>query len=97
MTTARGSRWDESVGIRDQQGWEEHAAFMDALVEDGFILLGGPVGDQRHTLHVVEATDESDIRRRMAEDPWARSRLLEVSSIEPWALWLDFRKHRPNA
>lgn len=91
VTIVRGPAWDESAGIREQRGWDAHAAFMDGLVEEGFILLGGPVGDRRQTLHVVEAADEQTVRRRLAEDPWARDGLLEVGSIEPWALWLDFR------
>ncbi|MGH7693041.1 MAG: YciI family protein [Candidatus Dormibacteria bacterium] len=91
MTLVHGPSWDISCGTREQQGWDEHAAFMDALVESGFILLGGPVGDRRQTLHVVEAADEGEVRRRIAQDPWAQARLLEVGSIQPWALWLDFR------
>ena len=39
-----GSGWDPLRQIRDQDGWSEHAAFMDGLVEDGFIILGGPIG-----------------------------------------------------
>jgi len=93
LTLVRGPKWDVSRGgIRDQVMWDEHAAFMDELVADGTILLGGPVGDGKQTLHVVEADDESDVRRRLAEDPWARARLLEVGSLEPWSLWLDARK-----
>lgn len=91
VTLVRGEAWDESVGIREQEGWNEHAAFMDGLVEAGFILFGGPVGDQRQTLHAVEAANEDQIRRRLAEDPWARARLLAIGSILPWAFWLDFR------
>ncbi|MGC2485205.1 MAG: hypothetical protein WA359_03055 [Acidimicrobiales bacterium] len=91
VTIVRGPKWDESHDIREQRGWAEHALFMDGLVVDGFILLGGPLGDQRQTLHVVDATSEDEIRRRLAEDPWASERLLEVGSIEPWSLWLDFR------
>jgi uncharacterized protein len=97
LTLAHGPEWDESCGIREQRGWDEHAAFMDGLVEDGFILLGGPVGDQRTTLHVVQASDEDEVRRRVAEDPWAHAGLLRVESIEPWALWLDFRTAKANA
>ena len=48
-----GPGWDSSRQIRDQDGWDEHAAFMDGLVDDGFIILGGPVGDGEQTLHVV--------------------------------------------
>ena len=91
LTLVHGPAWDENLGIREQRGWDQHAAFMDGLVEDGFLLLGGPVGDGRHTLHVIEAADEDEVRRRLAEDPWARAGLLEVGSIHPWALWLDFR------
>lgn len=96
LTLVRGPNWDESRGIREQPGWHEHAAFMDGLVDDGFVLLGGPVGDRRQTLHVIQAADEQEIRRRLAEDPWAHAGLLEVGSIQPWALWLDFRKITPT-
>jgi uncharacterized protein YciI len=97
VTLVRGPNWDESREIREQQDWDAHAGFMDSLVEDGFILVGGPVGDQRQTLHVVEAADEDEIRRRLAGDPWAQAELLKIGSIEPWALWLDFRSAATSA
>jgi uncharacterized protein YciI len=86
-----GPGWDPSRQIRDQDAWNEHAAFMDGLVEDGFIILGGPVGQGEQTLHVVEAADENEIEARLAEDPWALAGLLRIGSIESWALWLDSR------
>ncbi|MBO0807227.1 MAG: hypothetical protein J2P32_02860 [Actinobacteria bacterium] len=86
-----GPGWDPARPIRDQHSWHEHAAFMDRLVDDGFIILGGPVGDGEETLHVAEAADESEIRARLAEDPWALAGLLRIGSIERWALWLDSR------
>jgi hypothetical protein len=97
VTLLRGPNWDESLDIRQQPGWDAHAVFMDGLVADGFILLGGPVGDQRQTLHVVETADETEVRRRFAEDPWADAGLLKIGSIHPWALWLDFRRARRSA
>jgi uncharacterized protein YciI len=92
LTTAHGPGWDPSRQIRDQDAWGEHAAFMDALVDDGFILLGGPIGDGQRTLHLVEATDEHEIRARLGEDPWASMELLQIGAVEPWALWLDGRQ-----
>jgi uncharacterized protein YciI len=86
-----GRGWDPSRRIRDQEGWDKHAAFMDGLVDDGFIILGGPVGDGEQTLHVVEAADEDEIRARLAGDPWASAGLLRIGTMEPWALWLDSR------
>ena len=90
-----GPGWDTSRQIREQPAWHEHAAFMDGLVDDGFIILGGPLDDGEQTLHVVEAGDERAVAARMGEDPWARMSLLKIGSIRPWALWLDGRTSRP--
>jgi uncharacterized protein YciI len=62
---------------------------MDALTEEGVIVLGGPVGDVdgEHTLHVVDIESEAAIRARLADDPWAND-LLTIESVEPWWVWL---------
>jgi uncharacterized protein YciI len=90
-----GAGWDSSRQIREQDAWDEHAAFMDGLVDDGFIILGGPVGDGAQTLHVVEAADEKEVGARLSEDPWAQAGLLRIDMIEPWAFWLDSRPGNP--
>jgi hypothetical protein len=33
-----GGRWNWSRDLREQDGWDEHARFMDRLVDDGFII-----------------------------------------------------------
>ena len=86
-----GPDWDPTRQVRDQDGWDEHAAFMDGLVDDGFLILGGPVGDGEQTMHAVEAADENEIRARLDWDPWAAAGLLQIGTIEPWAIWLDSR------
>ena len=84
-----GPAWDHTRGRREQDGWDEHAAFMDKLVEDGFVVLGGPIGDVNSgdPFLVVEAEDEAAVRARLAEDPWAET-VLTIRSIEPWTVWL---------
>ena len=47
LQMAHGPAWDEARGIREQDGWDEHARFMDALVDDGFVVAGGPVGERQ--------------------------------------------------
>jgi uncharacterized protein YciI len=92
----RGEPWDWSRGLREQNGWDEHARFMDSLVEDGFILqLGGPLHGERDTLHIVIARSEAAIRQRLAEDPWAANHMLSVKSIERWTILLDGRLNLP--
>jgi uncharacterized protein YciI len=90
VTRAWGPAWDPSRPRRAQDGWDEHAAFMDELVEDGFIVLGGPIGDDVDTgpvLQVVKAESEDEVRERLAADPWPEE-LLTIERIEPWAVWL---------
>lgn len=85
----RGGPWDWSRGLREQAGWNEHARFIDGLVDAGFILLGGPLEGDRETLHIVEAESEAAIRERLAEDPWARNGMLRPVRIERWTVLLD--------
>jgi uncharacterized protein YciI len=85
----RGGPWDWSRGLREQEGWDEHARFMDGLVADGFIILGGPLEGDRETLHVVDAESEDALRARFAEDPWAENGMLTVKSVEQWTILLS--------
>lgn len=89
VSLAKGPAWNCSRGRREQQGWDEHAAFMDGLAEEGFVVLGGPVGEGEgeNVLHVVNAESEAAIRARLAEDPWAGD-LLTIKSVQPWSVWL---------
>jgi uncharacterized protein len=84
-----GPAWDHSRRRREQDGWEEHAAFVDALTEDGFIVLGGPVGegDGDYVLLVVDAESEAAARARFADDPWIGG-TLTIAAVRPWSVWL---------
>jgi hypothetical protein len=86
----KGPTWDHSRRRREQVGWDEHAAFMDGLVAKGFVVLGGPIGDDGevdNTLLVIDAEDEATIRARLAEDPWSEA-VLRIERIRPWSIWL---------
>ncbi len=87
----RAGPWDWSRDLRDQDGFDEHARFMDALVDDGFILLGGPLAGGRDVLLAISAASEDAVRERLAPDNWARNGMLVISSIEPWTILLDAR------
>jgi uncharacterized protein YciI len=65
---------------------------MDALTEEGFVVLGGPVGDvdTGRALLVVRAASEEAVRERLAADPWPET-LLTIESVEPWTVWLRSR------
>jgi uncharacterized protein len=91
---ARGPAWNHARLRRNQDGWDEHAAFMDALTEEGVVILGGPVGegDGEDALLVVDVESEAAIRARLADDPWANG-MLTIKSVEPWSVWLRAAAH----
>ena len=91
LEQGNGPGFDPARGRREQLLWDEHAAFMDRLVDEGVVVLGGPVGDGDTVLLVLEAAGEAEVRARLAEDPWAPLRILTVQRLEPWTVWLDGR------
>jgi uncharacterized protein YciI len=77
--------------MEEQSAWPAHAAFMDALVDTGFVVLGGPLADEHRVVLVVEAESEAAVRTTLAGDPWSGTHL-EVASIDPWTIRLDGRR-----
>ncbi|MGZ4551500.1 MAG: hypothetical protein ACXVYC_17265 [Blastococcus sp.] len=92
VTMVSGPGWDAGRPRREQPGWDEHAAFMDRLVADGFVVLGGPIGDGEEVLLAVEAADEAEIADRLGADPWAPTGRLLIGEVRPWTIWLDGRR-----
>lgn len=89
----RGENWDATRPMRQQERWLEHAAFMDALADDGFIILGGPLGDgEERFLHIIAAESEHSIAARLADDPWTAQRMLRTASVERWEILLGTRR-----
>jgi uncharacterized protein YciI len=85
---AAGPAWDALRGMRKQERWDDHAAFMDALAAEGWIVLGGPLGDGTRALHVVAARSVQEVEDRFEADPWSRMNLFRLVSVEPWQILL---------
>jgi uncharacterized protein YciI len=74
--------------MREQERWDEHAEFMNELADDGFVVLGGPLGDGTKVLLIVDAESEQDVLVRLAHDPWTPMGLLPIAKIERWEILL---------
>jgi hypothetical protein len=85
-----GPEFDRTRPLEEQSHWSEHAVFMDGLVDDGFIVLGGPLAGDGRVAHAVEAASPEAVRETLARDPWSETHL-RVESIEPWTIRLDSR------
>jgi uncharacterized protein YciI len=91
VTERPGPSWDGSRQRREQDEWDAHASFMDGLVDEGFVVLGGPVGDGVRVLLVIEAESERHVEARLADDPWMTMDVLRIETIAPWEILLDGR------
>ncbi len=94
VTTAKGANWDRARDVRDQPFFAEHAVFADSLVEQGVIIIGGPISsedDEVIALLAVEAADEDALRRIFDADPWTVHEIFRLANVQRWTLWLDGR------
>ena len=94
VVRTKGPAWDASQPMRSQQQWPEHASFMDKLAADGFVVLGGPLGETGDFLFAIDANDEAEVSTVLEQDPWSKMGLLEIKSIEPWTILLESSKMR---
>ena len=85
-----GPDWKAGAPLEEQSGWQAHADFMDGLVDEGFIVLGGPLADEHRVILAIEAASEDEVHATLARDSWSGSHLV-TESVEPWLVRLDGR------
>jgi hypothetical protein len=61
--------WDPTRSLENQDDWNAHAAFMNALAAESFVVLGGPLDGTPDVLLIVRAENPAEI----ADRPEARS------------------------
>jgi uncharacterized protein YciI len=81
---SRGPAWNAALPIDDQVEWPAHVAFMNGLVDQQFIAVGGPLEGTPDVLLVVRAIDAAEIADRLAADPWVQNGLLRLKEVWPW-------------
>jgi uncharacterized protein YciI len=92
VTREAGPAWIDGKGAFEQPAVNDHAAFMTTLAKEGFALFAGPVAGSEQgrirVLLIADAPSESEIRRRLAEDPWAKTNQLVTTMVESWSLFV---------
>jgi hypothetical protein len=78
--TQTGPEFKAGQPFEEQSDWEAHAAFMNGLVDQGFIVLGGPLAADRRVAHAVEAESEEAVRATLARDPWSQTHVVSTRS-----------------
>jgi uncharacterized protein YciI len=90
VTREAGPGWTAGKSAYEQPALNDHAAFMNNLANEGFVLFAGPLAgsedDRIRVLLIADAGSETDVHRRLADDPWVREQRLVTTNVEPWNL-----------
>ena len=87
-----GPAWTHGKTSREQAWWDEHAAFMDRLFEQGMVILGGPFADTSGALVIVEAATEQEVADMFARDPFVINGIFALRALKEWHIFLDARR-----
>ena len=87
-----GPAWTDGKKLTEQPGVSDHTAFMNALADQGFVVVAGPLAGSEHgrlrVLLIVNADTDAEIHSRLADDPWTPTQQLQITSIEPWNIFV---------
>jgi uncharacterized protein YciI len=92
-----GPQRDLARDSREQPRWDEHAAFIDGLVAEGVILLGGPLDEEGGGFLVITARDEAEARERLRHDPWYAHGILALVWVKRWRIFVNEWEAAPSA
>ena len=81
-----GPPYARDLPLEEQQDWEAHRTFMNALEAAGLVRLGGPLEEREDVLLIFRAENRTEIERRLADDPWTKSGILSTERISRWEM-----------
>jgi uncharacterized protein YciI len=83
-----GPTWS-SGSVREQPDWDAHAEFVDALVERGTFVMGGPFSDNSGSMSLLEGVDADEARRILEDDPFMKNGVFVLEEIREWDVFVD--------
>jgi uncharacterized protein YciI len=77
---------DALRAMREQDLWPEHVDYVNAVAEEGFLVMAGPYGDgdPYRAMLLVSAASPEEAKARLEEDPWTTGHVLETRAVERW-------------
>jgi uncharacterized protein YciI len=83
-----GPAWT-SGSVDEQPGWDEHAAYIDDLIERGIFVMGGPLADQKGSQSLLENVTEQEARELVLRDPFVENGVFELEEVRAWNIFVD--------
>ncbi len=62
----------------------DHVAWLQSLLEEGTLVLAGPVGDGSCAMMVLHVASEEDARQVVARDPYTAAGVGVDHVLRPW-------------
>jgi uncharacterized protein YciI len=84
----RGVAWGDGPP-EAPPGWDEHAAWNNALVDRGTIVLGGPFGGNSGAMLVLEGIGVEEVEPLFATDPFVENGGFVVGDVREWTNYVD--------
>ena len=73
----------------EQPGWDEHASFIDDLIERGIFVMGGPFADYSGSLTLLDNVSEEEARELVLRDPFVENGVFELEDLRAWNVYVD--------
>jgi uncharacterized protein YciI len=83
-----GPAWGEGPP-EDQPDWDAHAEWVDALIEAGTFVMGGPLSDYSGSITLLEGITAAEAADLVATDPFVRNGVFELDSVRDWTVYVD--------
>jgi uncharacterized protein YciI len=84
-----GPAWTDGSPPEAQPGWDKHEIFVDALVDQGTIVMGGPLSDYSGSIVIFEGIARDAARALMDQDPFVRNGVFIVEEVLEWTVYVD--------
>jgi uncharacterized protein len=75
--------------VREQPDWDAHAEFVDALVDRGTMVMGGPFSDNSGSMSLLEGVGADEARRILEDDPFMKNGVFVLEEIREWDVFVD--------
>jgi uncharacterized protein YciI len=83
-----GPEWTTG-GPEDQAGWDEHAEFIDGLIERGIFVMGGPYADNSGSHTLLEGVTADEARELVLQDPFVANGVFVLEDVRAWNVYVD--------
>jgi uncharacterized protein YciI len=90
LRLAPGPTWTSGTP-EEQPGWDEHATFVNALIDRGVFIMGGPWSSRLGSMSIWEGMTADEVLAVMQDDPFVQNGVFLIEDCADWTVYVDTR------